>query len=63
MPSENEREQNPTEQEDLRSQIPSDDSSKPDAEFKVDRLKFILVLGAILVFALIATNIKQFTGG
>jgi hypothetical protein len=39
------------------------ETPKPRQELKVNRLKFALILAAILLFALIASNIKEITGG
>jgi len=39
------------------------DVPKPSKELKVSHWKFILLLGAILLFSLIASNFKEFLGG
>jgi len=42
---------------------PADEAPKSSPELKVDRLKFALFLAAILLFALIASGIKEALGG
>ncbi|NQW21667.1 MAG: hypothetical protein HQ477_13255 [Chloroflexi bacterium] len=63
MPQDKEQIQPPVEPEDRRLQSTKDDASKSGEELKINRLKFMLILAAILLFALIASNIKDFLSG
>jgi hypothetical protein len=70
MPSENEPSSSDAEQPVITDEDRFERASridpgtpKPDEEIQLNLKKFALVLGAILLFALIAGMISQFTGG
>jgi hypothetical protein len=63
MSQDNQQHKPPDDPEDKHVRDLDTKSSEPEKELKVNRLKFALILGAILLFALIASNIKEITGG